>query len=89
MNFIRKWVMFPFHVIRIWRTVLCMWLLEKLTHEEHLPLMIFGRFVAHEGDVTVIKYADGKMETGVVANRSLRLEGPTVNIRVFRRHNGK
>jgi hypothetical protein len=63
--------------------MLCLWLLEKLTYEENLPLTVHGRFVAHEGDIAVLKNYEGAIELGQVVKTSEHHN--TIYMRLYRR----
>lgn len=47
---------FPFNVLRILRATFILWLLERYTHPEYLPVVIYGRYVIAEGDLVVVNW---------------------------------
>lgn len=78
MRFIRFWV----NVFKILRAMFVLWLLEKLTYEENLPLTCHGRYIAERGDIAVLQSIDGRNEIAHVTGQG---EGLTVYMRIYRR----
>lgn len=78
----------PFWRIKIYfkvlRAMFVLWLLDKLTYEEKIPLVTYGRFLAQEGDIAVINDPTRiKVEIGKVV---MALEQPpTIHLRIYRR----
>ena len=78
----------PFRFIancyRILRAMLILHLLRKYTTPEFIPLVTYGRFVAHVGDVAVINNLEGDFELGEVTATDCN-DLSLVSIRLFRR----
>lgn len=79
----RKRLMFFVHVFRILRAMFVLWLLRKLTHEESLPLTIYGAHLVKAGDVIILQNFKKEIELGEVTNSFG--EQDKIHMRIYRR----
>lgn len=72
---------------RILRAMFALHILRKYTLPEYIPLITYGRFVAHVGDVAVINNIEGDFELGEVTEVTAGKESvpPMLTLRLFRR----
>lgn len=82
MQRVKRYLFFPIHVLKILRAMFTLWLLDRLTYPEIIPLTVYGGYVSHKGEIAIINYPDtDKCELGKVKEQ----RGNTVYIRLYRR----
>lgn len=79
----KRWLMFFVHVFKILRAMFVLSLLRKLTHEETMPLTVYGCTLVMAGDIVILKHANQAIEVGEIIKTMP--EADTVHMRVYRR----
>ncbi len=79
MKFFRFWA----NYFRILRCMFTLWLLRKLSFEEYLPLTVYGRFIAMEGDIAILQHGNGAIEVSEVVKAYPHAN--TIHLRIYRR----
>lgn len=88
MRKLKHYLMIPIHMLRILRAMFILWFLKKVTHPEIVPLVVYGRYVAHINDVILVNSPSGGfLDLGEVvsAEPNFRENYETVLVRLYRR----